>query len=239
MKNISSLITHIHSHIRNTLTTRGGSSERPDKVPMGLHKEYQRMIPVPLPKAEELAMSLRKALELRASSSVSVTDRPFSLNEMGTLLGNSLGMRDGIHRHYPSGGALYPIETYIIGKAIEGYPSGVFHYHPKDHALEFLWETPKSFKMSDIIRSPKTALAPLIVVFTSVWNRSSSKYGDLAYSHSLIEAGHMAQNILLVATALSIGTRPIAGYDDKVVTELLDLDEQIEQPVYSILLYPN
>lgn len=239
MENISTFIVRIHSHIRSSLTTRRGSFLRPDKVPTGTHKEYSRMPRIPLPKGEELTMPFHQILKLRSSTSVCVTDRAFSFAELGTLLENSLGMRDEVRRRYPSGGALYPIETYIIGKAIEGYPSGVFHYNPKAHALEFLWETPALFKMSDVVRSPDTALAPLLIVFTGVWSRSSSKYGDLAYSHGLIEAGHMAQNVLLVATSLSMGTRPIAGYDDKTLTELLDLDEQIEQPVYSIFLYPN
>lgn len=231
-------INRIHSHIRNSLSTRRGAFIRPDKVPVGLHKEYSRMIRIPLPQAENIPNPLHEVLKDRVSSSLCVTGRKFSLSELGTLLGDSLGMRDGVHRHYPSGGALYPVETYIIGNVAEGFPSGVFHYNPKAHALEFLWEVPSSFAMSNIVRSPDTPLSSQLVVFTSVWRRSSSKYGDLAYSHAHIEAGHMAQNISLVATALSIGTRPIAGYDDKVLTELLNLDENEEQPIYSILLYP-
>ena len=161
-----------------------------------------------------------------------------SLSELGTLLGNALGMRDETRRHYPSGGALYPVETYLIGAVLEGYPSGVFHYHPKAHALEFLWETPPSFAMSDIIRANHITVPPLLIVFTSVWNRSSIKYGDLAFTHALIESGHMAQNLMLTATALAMGSRPIAGYDDRTIVELLDIDERIEQPIYSLLLCP-
>jgi SagB-type dehydrogenase family enzyme len=239
MRNIPTLITHIHSHIREALSTRRGSFIKNDNAPTGTHKEYQRMTRILLPKAENLLMSLDQILKLRVSSSACTTDRTFSLIELGTLLGNSLGMRDETHRRYPSGGALYPVETYLVGKILEDYPSGVFHYNPKAHALEFLWETPVSFVMSDIIRSPDTALAPCLIIFTSVWSRSSSKYGDLAYSHGLLEAGHMAQNVLLVSTALSMGSRPIAGYHDGTITELLDLDDQVEQPVYSVLLHPS
>lgn len=238
MNNTSTFITQIHDYIRSALTLRRGAFMRSDLVQRGTHKEYPRMPRIVLPKAEPVAMPLHEALHTRKSFSVSATERSLSLTELGTLLGNALGMRDETLRHYPSGGALYPIETYILGNVAVGYPSGVFHYHPKAHALEFLWETPTSFAMSNILRSPDIALAPQLIVFTSVWNRSGAKYGDHAYSHGLLEAGHMAENVLLVATALGMSTRPIAGYDDAALAKLLDLDERIEQSVYSIALCP-
>ena len=206
---------------------------------MGTHKEYPRMPRMPLPAPEALALPLHEALRRRESFSICASERPLGAAEWGTLLGNALGMRDERRRHYPSGGALYPVETYVIGTVLEGYPSGVFHYHPRAHALEFLWETPPSFAMSDVIRSANVALAPALMVFTAVWDRSDVKYGDLAYSHALIEAGHMAENLMLAATALSFGTRPIAGFDDATTAALLDLDERTEQPIYSLLLCPS
>jgi len=232
-------ITRIHSYIRNTRTTRRGALVKPGAAPAGVHKEYLRMPRIQLPPPGALPLALHDALSQRTSFSACATERQLSLSELGTLLGNAVGMRDSTRRRYPSGGALYPVETYLIGAVLEGYPSGVFHYHPKAHALEFLWETPPTFSMSEVIRSANVALAPLLIVFTGVWNRSSMKYGDLAYSHGLIEAGHMAENILLVATSLSMATRPIAGFDDRVVEELLDLNTQIEQPIYSLLLCPS
>lgn len=239
MNDTPTFITHIHDYVRSALTLRRGAFAKPDQVQRGTHKEYPRMPRIQLPKPEPLVMPLHEALHTRTSFSVSATERSLSLTELGTLLGNALGMKDETLRHYPSGGALYPIETYILGNVAEGYPSGVFHYHPKAHALEFLWKTPTSFAMSNILRSPDIALAPQLIVFTSVWNRSGAKYGDHAYSHGLLEAGHMAENVLLVATALGMSTRPIAGYDDKVLAKLLDLDERIEQSVYAIALCPS
>jgi len=160
-------------------------------------------------------MPLDEALRTRTSMSAYVTDRPLLLTEMATLLGNALGMRDDTRRYYPSAGALYPIETYLIGNVLEGHPSGIFHYHPKAHALELLRETPPSFSMSEIVPATSVMLTPILIVFTSVWNRSSIRYGDISYSHGLIEVGHMSENILLAATALGAGARPISEYDDK------------------------
>jgi SagB-type dehydrogenase family enzyme len=234
------LISQIHSYIRARRSVLDNYRTPNEKLLTVTCKEYPRMRRIILPAPGALKLPLHEAFKRRKSYSKCDNKRPLSIIELGTLLGNAIGMRgDGTRRHYPSGGALYPIETYLIGTVLEGHPSGVFHYHPKAHALEFLWETSPSFSMSSVIWATSIPLAPILLVFTSVWNRSGTKYGDLAYSHSLIEAGHMAQNILLAATALSIGARPMSAIDDRVVTELLDLDERVEQPVYSILLCPS
>ena len=238
MNDHTTFISRIHAYIRSARTTRRGALVRPGEARTGVHKEYPRMPRIALPAPAALTLTLGEALRQRTSCSECSSDRAFSPNELGTLLGSALGMRDAVRRHYPSGGALYPIETYLIGNVLIDRPSGIFHYHPKAHALEFLWETPATFSMTDILRAPYLPPAPSLVVFTSVWSRSSIKYGDFAYSHGLIETGHMAENILLAATALRIGARPVSGCDDRTIIELLDLDEQIEQPVYSVLLCP-
>ena len=241
MNATSTFITRIHALVRSAHLMRQNSSAKRDEVPNGTHKEYPRMPRIPLPAPEALPLLLHEALHRRKSFFKCATERSLSFEELGTLLGNALGMRDGMHRHYPSGGALYPIETYLIGTVLEGYPSGVFHYQPKAHALEFLWETSPTFAISEVLRGADTPriAPPVLIVFTSVWHRSSIKYGNLAYSHCLIEAGHMAENILLAATALSLDTRPLAGFDDEKIVELLDLDERVEQPVHAVLLCPS
>jgi SagB-type dehydrogenase family enzyme len=193
---------------------------------------------IALPEPNPLRMPLGDTLAKRVSFDHARTERPFTKHELGSLLGNALGMRNDVNRKYPSGGALYPIETYLVGTVLEGYKPGVFHYHPKAHALEHLWEMSPALAVSDIIRGSAAPPSHMLLVFTAVWRRSSIKYGDWSYHPALFEAGHMGQNILLAATAMQAQTRPVGGFDDDVVSELLGLDER-EQPVHSILLVPS
>ena len=194
---------------------------------------------VTLPDPTSTSASLESVLQDRSSFDRSASDRAFSKDEMGTLLGLALGARKKKwSRNYPSAGALFPIETYVIGNVLEDADSEVFHYHPTAHALEHLWPLPGNFDMARMIRSSVTPLSSTLIIFTSVWERSAKKYGDFAYSHALLEAGHMAQNILLVATAIGAQCRPVAGCEDSYVAELLDLDPEAEQFVYGILLSP-
>ena len=73
-------------------------------------------------------------------------------------------------------------------------------------------------------------------ITVGVFERSSAKYGNLAYIHSLLEAGHMAQNVLLISQALGLRSRPIAGFDDDAVLKLLDIETSTERPVYAIAI---
>ncbi len=232
---MSYFISRVHADLRGARPIRRGATMPPHSVPRGTHKEYPRMPRIMLPTPAPLTMPLDEALSRRASFFGARAGDAFSEAELGTILGNALGMRDEFVRKYPSGGALYPIETYLLGTVLDGYPSGVFHYHPKAHALEHLWDTPLNFKMSDVIHSTVTPLSQTLILFTAVWGRSSAKYGDWAYNLALLEAGHMGQNILLAMTASGMQARPAGGFGDEYIAKLLDLDEY-EQPVHSILL---
>jgi len=228
------MIERIHAYVRASRHLGFGAAV-PSESPPPEMKEYERMPRIPLPAPVRVECPLSDSLALRTSLRDCTNARLFSVAEIGTLLGTALGTRaDDWSRQYPSAGALFPVETYLIGECIAGYPSSAFHYHPKAHALEYLWDIPGS-DVARVVTGTITPRTPVVVILTALWGRSSAKYGDFAYSHALMEAGHMAQNILLVGGALGIGTRPFAAFDDALVSELLDLRDG-EQPVYGVLL---
>ena len=59
------------------------------------------------------------------------------------------------------------------------------------------------------------------------------KYGYKAYPFSYLEAGHLAQNILLAAAGSQINACPVGGFVDQALVDLLDLTGD-EIPVYVI-----
>lgn len=191
---------------------------------------------VPLPEPNDISPTLKAVLTKRFSATGGDPSQALLLQEAGTLLGLSLRERANRTRNYPSGGALYPVETYLISTAMEGHAPGIFHYNPTTHALEQLCDLRPDFDIKSIASHPESLPVSTMVVFTAVWQRSSAKYGDLAYLHALIEAGHMSENILLVGTALGLQVRPYAGFNDDGIIELLDLNQENEQPIHSITL---
>jgi SagB-type dehydrogenase family enzyme len=77
------------------------------------------------------------------------------------------------------------------------------------------------------------------IVLSARWDRPIAKYGERSYRIVALDAGHLAQNILLVATALGVAGCPIAGFHDDALAAELGLDPREESPLYVITLgYP-
>ncbi len=102
------------------------------------------------------------------------------------------------------------------------------------NSLELLWKTDLR-KISGLIVSPFVSNPSAAIVLTSVMARSEVKYGAKAFPFSLIEAGHMGQNLTLAATGLNIGSCPIGGFVNETLSEVLDLTDD-EIPLYVISL---
>jgi SagB-type dehydrogenase family enzyme len=192
---------------------------------------------IALPAPKEIDMTLASAIRSRRSAFGGNPERVFSLEDCGTLLGLALGRHEQSNRrHYPSGGGLFPIETYLLSERLEGQEPGVFHYNPTKHVLERLWDIPSGISVKRFAPNPDTIPLSSLIIFTAVWQRTTAKYGDLGFLHSLLEAGHMSENILLVATALGLAARPMAGFEDALVSETLDLIPGEETPLHSVTL---
>lgn len=230
-------IAELHKDLRQARLLRRGASVTGEGIVEGLHKTYPRMESITLPTPCVLETTLGAVLAGRVSAVRSIPPEPFSLQDLGSLLGHALGRHAGQHkRNYPSGGALYPVETYLLLPQSDELKAGVYHYNPTDHALERLWDIPHNVDVMRLVNGPEDFIMSGLLIFTNVWRRSSIKYGDFAYVLGLLEAGHMSENILLVGTALGFPMRPIEGYDDKALNELLDLDGEKEQVVQTIML---
>ncbi|MBY0473359.1 SagB/ThcOx family dehydrogenase [Patescibacteria group bacterium] len=230
-------ITDLHKDLRQARLARRGASPTGEGIVEGVHKTYPRMEAVSLPAPAALGVSLDEVLTKRMSATRCISSEAFSLEDLGTLLGAALGRHSGqIKRKYPSGGALYPVETYLLLPQSDELKAGVYHYNPTDHALERLWDIPYEVDVMRLVNGPEEFTMSGLLIFTNVWPRSSAKYGDFAYVLGLLEAGHMSENILLVGTALGFPMRPIEGYADKALNELLDLDTEKEQVVQTIML---
>jgi|SRR3989344_147903 len=228
-----SFLSRLHTDLRRSRLTRRGATQNPEAVARGLHKEYPRMERVPLPEsAGELAHPYETLLEKRSSAGAFCAEG-LSAAGWSALLAGLRAFPEAPRRRYPSGGALFPVETYILAFA-PGDIRGVFHYHPKEHVLERLWDIPQDIESADFIRAEEESNAGSVILFTCVWDRTSAKYGDFSYTLALLEAGHMSQNILLAATALDLVARPLAGFDDELAHRLLDIDEHVEQPILAI-----
>lgn len=198
------------------------------------YKEYPRLPSTQLPQTAEDTSQLQTLLEIRASTR-EFSDRPLSLEELAKVLRSCRivdNNREPERRTYPSGGARFPVEVYAVCFNVEGLHNGAYHYNLRRETLETLWKKDLRDKMRDFI-SPYLDNPAVTIVLTSVLARSEVKYGPRAYPLSLIEAGHIGQNIHLTCTEIGLGSCSVSGFVDETVKEVLDLTEN-EIPIYTI-----
>jgi SagB-type dehydrogenase family enzyme len=140
-------------------------------------------------------------------------------------------------RTIPSGGALYPLELYVLASRVAGLPAGLYHFDPEDHALDVLREGDElPLASSHLVQRDLGASAAAIVFISAVFARSTFKYGDRGYRFILLEAGHLAQNANLTAQEMGLATTNVGGYADRAVDRYLGFDGVNESTIYLLLL---
>jgi SagB-type dehydrogenase family enzyme len=115
----------------------------------------------------------------------------------------------------PSGGARNPYEGYVYVRRVAGFDPGVYHYSGLRHALTRVAAPPLP-PIGALLSGQQWADdAAAVVLLAARFERTMWKYGHPnSYRVVLIEAGHIAQNILLAATAEDLAaapTRRLAG----------------------------
>lgn len=202
-------------------------------------KRHPHLRFVPLPPAELGAMPLAEALAARRSRRA-FGDRPITVIELATLLHAAYGVTGELAgtpqllRTAPSGGALYPLELYVLPRRVAGLEAFLYHYDPFRHVLECLAPLPPA-DGSDL--SPYGDLldrCAAVIAITAMFWRSRFKYGHRAYRFTLLEAGHVAQNALLAAAALGLAAVPLGGFYDRTVDALLGVDGLHEAALYLV-----
>ena len=166
-------------------------------------------------------------------------DRRMSLEALAALLQTGYGVTAGGPgglrlRAVPSGGALYPLDVYVAALAVRGLEERLHHFDPLRSCLEVLGRVRRD-RLEPITPYPElVAKASAVVFLTATFWRSRFKYGQRGYRFALLEAGHVAQNLLLAATALDLASVPLGGFFDRQVNDLLEVDGLHEAALYVI-----
>lgn len=201
-------------------------------------KRYDLAETVPLPAAAAPTMPLALTLEARRSVR-EYTGTPLAADVLSGLLRYAYGQTGaGDRRYAPSAGALYPLELYpVVLEGAGAVPSGLYHYNVRDHALERLPADDLRESLAGAIFVPEAArTASVAIAITAVFGRTKIKYGERGYRFALLEAGHVAHNLCLIAAAFGLATAPIGGFVDDALNGLLDVDGVDEAAVYLVTI---
>lgn len=176
-------------------------------------------------------INLNTLLEKRYSCR-NFQDKSLTLDDIATMLWATCGKKqDAITqatRTIPSAGATYPLELYlVVGKnSVDKLKEGVYHYLIEEHSLELITEGDTREDLSraclgqDFIQE-----APVSLVITAKFQRTTNHYGTRGQRYVYMEAGHACQNTYLAVTNLGLATVEVGAFVDDSVKQVLNLDK--------------
>ncbi|EDZ61749.1 SagB/ThcOx family dehydrogenase [Sulfurimonas gotlandica] len=121
-----------------------------------------------------------------------------------------------------SSGNLHPTETYLVLPPLmqeQVGKSSIYHYRPKDHALEEL----ASFETSFWKKLPEGSF---IVGLSSISWREVWKYGERAFRYTQLDAGHAWQAFIVSAKMLGWKVNRLDSVSDADISTLLGLTQK-------------
>ena len=137
----------------------------------------------------------------------------------------------------PSGGARNPYEAYILVRDVLGLEAGVYHYSAIEHSIKFISALPEKAPKTFVQNQDWADEMPAIIFLVAVLERVTWKYSDPnAYRVVMIEAGHIAQNMMLACTNNELTACPTAALNHSEISEVLGLSAITQTPVYALLI---
>ncbi len=207
-----------------------GSAVLQAKEMTGAAEQKTDTIGLPEP-VQDSKTSVEKALRKRRSVR-NFKDSLLTVAEVSQLLWAAQGItsQQGL-RTAPSAGALYPLEVYLVAGNVSALPAGVYRYRPMNHEVVRVLSGDKRRELCNAaMGQPSVRHAGAVIVIAAVYERTTLKYGDRGRQYVHMETGHAAQNVLLQAVSLNLGTVVIGAFQDAEVQKVLKMSGG-EQPL--------
>ncbi len=166
--------------------------------------------------------------------------RPLTLAQLGELLYRVLRVRERLEadpesgrlyahvlKPVPSAGAMHELDCYLAVRACEGLVPGIYRYLADRHALAVVnHDTVPLIRMINAayLAINRESVPPLLISLAARFDRPTRKYGDLAYSLILRDAGVVLQGVYLSATAMGLGACAIGSGEAADFAEATGLD---------------
>lgn len=196
-------------------------------------KDRRPRVPLRIGK-ESLPMSLEQAILTRISRR-EYSDEPISFSTLSKLLFLANGVREDDdessadspypHRNVPSSGALASTELYFFALNVDDLKAGIYKFDAPNAELVQIKEGHYRRWLQEFsLNFPELAEAAMLVVLVANVDRLTSKYTTRGYRLALLDAGHVSENINLVATAMGLSVCAIGGFVDVEINQALELD---------------
>ena len=226
-----------------TLSVAGGAADGEVVSRVRTDREPRRQTPlVALPAPDALTMGLTDVVAARRSVRAFSGDA-VPLTALAAILRHSASVtaigevpldcgatvETGL-RASPSGGALYPVQTWVAALRVEVLERRVYRFRPHDDGL-----SPLPDPVGDMVDRLCAALdvqdgaidvtkvGVLLMWVARPW-RAMRKYGSRGMRLVFQEAGALAQNAALAVTAAGLGSVDFSGFYDDEANDALGID---------------
>lgn len=188
--------------------------------------------------------SLLEIMERRRTTRKVLTT-PLTLEALSECLFAGLGITGFVQtetallplKMTPSGGARNPFEAFVWVKNVQGLDPGLYHYSASEHSAQFIDKLPQASAQNFVQKQDWADDMPAIIFLVAVLERVTWKYNDPnAYRVVMIEAGHIAQNMMLACSNNSLTACPTAALNHTQISNVLGLSSITQTPIYAILI---
>lgn len=187
---------------------------------------------LPKPKIEE-GKNLRLNIQERYSNRSFDYKKTISLKQLSTILWATNGKKikniDAIASAsyvVPSAGGIYALEIFVaVGKnSVPELKEGIYYYVKEDHALRQISNLDKRRELAlASLNQSFIQDAPIAIIIAAQFDAMEERYGQRAERYVILEAGHAAQNLYLIANDLGLTTVEVGAFIDEEVAKILEI----------------
>jgi SagB-type dehydrogenase family enzyme len=170
---------------------------------------------------------------------------PISMEQLSEFLYRAARVRSGLNgtspeadRPYPSAGACYELELYVLVRRCRGIGHGLYHYRPDVHGLRHIEADQRS--LNHLIEDARAATGGadphIVFIIAARFLRVSWKYEAIAYSLVLKNVGVLFQTMYLVATAMRLNPCAVGAGNARLFAKATGLDPLEEGSVGEFIL---
>lgn len=138
----------------------------------------------------------------------------------------------------PSGGARNPFDAFLYVRDVEGLEPGPYRYSGLDHCIVPLESAHEASIVGLMGGQDWAANAACLILLVADFSRSMWKYegDDNAYRVVMIEAGHIGQNIMLMAAEHRLSACASAALDHDLADATFGLRRVDQSAVYALAI---
>ncbi len=181
---------------------------------------------------------------------------PISLGQLGEFLYRIARVREQFERSvdlpsgkvtmefaarpYPTAGALYALETYVVVNRCRGLAPGMYYHQPLEHGLRQV--TTSATYTERLLADAAQAVGiqagslQVLLILSARFPRVAWKYSSLAYAAILKDVGVVFQSMYLTATAMDLAPCALGAGNSDVFAKAIDSDYYAETSVGEFVL---